>query len=130
MSSFQKCSATTADGTPCKMTEETPGLGLCRFHNPANADKWKAARIRGGKARSFKSPILTDLENMACEPEDILNIVTVAMHLVIDRRMVPGAAQAIASLGSTALKAHEVINIQRRIEELERRLEEKDVINV
>ncbi len=111
------CTATRADGTPCK-GRALPGRSLCWAHSPDHQAKAVEARRKGGSNRSNASRAK---KHMSREVRDIVQIVEAAMGGVLQSKITPPQAQAVASLAGAWVKLHELGEMESRLRDLEER---------
>ncbi len=116
---MKQCTATRANGQRCKAQVLTEG-DLCFIHNPANQDRIDEARRRGGKN---KGNTTRAQKRMPREVREIVAIVEAAMGGVLQSRITPSQAHAVASLAGAWVRLHEIGELTQRLEELERRAE-------
>jgi len=118
-----KCTAITQGGTRCRGIA-IDDSGFCYAHHPEHADARRRAAHKGGKRGGRGRPI-AELGALRDENQDI-------RRRLLDGELLPGvAAVAIQSLNTdiravgATLKAKEQEELEGRLEELERVLEQK-----
>jgi hypothetical protein len=118
------CSATNAQGKPCRMA---PVAGsdpaLCFTHSPARAPERARARKRGGEAR--RTPVLYALGPEALPLRDVASIQQLLETTVHETRALPPGherSRAIGSLLMLALKALETGELEARLAALEEQI--------
>ncbi len=114
--SKRTCSGVRPDGSPCSATPTASGL--CFAHDPKLRQKTAEGRRAGGHNRSNASRAR---KAMGREVRDIVQIVEAAMGGVLQSRITPPQAQAVASLAGAWVKLHEHGELEARLQALEER---------
>ncbi len=100
-----RCAGLKRDGSQCTATVEPP-QSYCWWHDPANADKRRAAARRGGKAKANR-----EIANLKKQLEDLADDV---LEGGVDR--------------AAAIVVNQIINTRARLIELERKVKEQDEV--
>jgi len=121
VSKQRTCEARRHNGEPCRMPP-LQGSRFCWAHDPSKAKERAEARKRGGfmahrPAGDVGEVDLRDVRSVLALIERAIRD-TLALKNSVPRN------RAIGSLAATALKALEIGELERRIEALERALEE------
>jgi hypothetical protein len=115
----KRCKATTVSGAPCSAQPVRPS-GYCYWHDPgASADRAEGRR-QGGKARSNASRARKRMAAEALTPGELQGYVAVALKGVMVGSITPGVANAVASLARAVVAVREAVELESRLEELER----------
>jgi hypothetical protein len=118
----RKCSRIKPGGQRCR-ANALPGGKLCFFHAPDRAGERQRARRVGGKKAHQKAAVLPaqtpdlPLQNAA----DVTRALAGTVNEVRTGRVDVKVANCIGYLCGLLLKAHEVGELQRRLETLEQR---------
>jgi tRNA nucleotidyltransferase (CCA-adding enzyme) len=107
-----RCAGLKRDGGQCTATVE-PLQSYCWWHDPANADKRKAAARRGGKAKANR-----EIVNLKKQLEDLVAD-------VLEGRVERGTAAVVNQLLNTELRA---IELERKIREQDEVLERLETL--
>lgn len=116
-----KCSAITRAGNQCR-SKPLPGKTWCMSHDPALADKRREANRAGGAARSNARRAAKAWAAIGKEigNEDLPAILRSCMVAVRDKSMEPNQANAIATLARTSVQITGDLELEARIQELEK----------
>lgn len=114
---MNQCTATRVDGSPCQ-ANALPGRDRCWAHAADTRAKASAARKAGGHG---KSNTARAQKRMPREVRDIVAIVEAAMGGVLQNRIKPSQAHAVASLAGAWVRLHEHGELEQRLAELEER---------
>jgi hypothetical protein len=117
VSSRELCTATRADGQPCR-APALPGSGYCLNHDPNRAAERQAARERGGRNRA-DAVRLGKLVPPRLLP--IYGLLEAALREVHDGTLDPRAATAMASLGRALVAVLTAGELEGRVRDLEAR---------
>lgn len=112
-----KCSGITKAGNRCNRPALT-GEPFCLMHSPAAAEVRREASRRGGKARSHQARARKQLPE-ALPPDELNAWLSVAFLQVLDGRLEPKVATALATLARTMLTIREASELEERLRELE-----------
>ena len=104
------CTATKRDGGPCTLPANGPH-GLCRAHDPKNAERRRKGASRGGRAKASR------------ELPAIKSLLADLTERVLSGELETGRAAVANQLVNTRLRAIEQERKIRETEELEERLE-------
>ncbi len=115
---MKQCTATRANGQRCKAQVLTDGE-LCFIHNPANQDRIAQARRKGGKN---KGTAARAQKRMPREVREIVAIVEAAMGGVLQVKISPSQAHAVASLAGAWVRLHEIGELALELEEIKAQL--------
>ena len=114
-----RCEATRRDGQPCE-AQALPGRTLCWAHEPELRGRAREANAAGGRNRSNAS------RAARYAPRDLQGLVRQLLESVGEVHrgdLDPKRAQAMASLAGAVVRAYQVGEIERRLEELESRMD-------
>ena len=99
-----QCAGTKRNGLPCTASVEAEQGGLCRWHDPANAQARQQAASRGGKAKA--------------------NPLTRTLHRQLEKLTEDVAAGALAPYKAAVIV--QALNTRIRLVEVERRVAEQE----
>lgn len=122
-STARACRALNKAGRPCQ-AHALPGSEWCLHHDPALELDRRAARIAGGKARQGRriGPVGPPAERVQLETvRDVVKLIEQEVNETLQLERSLNRARTIGYLAAVASKAIEISEIERRIEELERR---------
>jgi hypothetical protein len=109
------CSATKLDGDPCTRPP-MPGSTLCRFHTPHIAAELGR---KGGRSRAV---YLGEPVELPTTPADARQLLATTLVEVKNGKLDPRIAQAVVGCISQLLKAMELEDVVRRVEELKKKM--------
>lgn len=111
------------NGVPCN-SHSIRGEDFCFFHNPNISDEEKrAAQAKGGKNNGFKQS--EPLEPMKLETiKDVVILLAETINGVRVGSVDIRVANCLGILSGHLLKAMEISNFERRIDEIEEKIEE------
>ena len=115
------CSATRRDGQRCT-ARALPGGRQCFAHDPAYAERRKAASATGGRNKATSVRVARRLPRDVRDVLDTLLTVLAELH---DGSLEPRIGSAMAGVSSTILKAYEVANLEERLARLEEKLHDR-----
>ncbi len=127
MPESRQCSATTKAGTRCRLLA-IDALGLCNQHHPEYAGLRQRNAAKGGRSggRGRSSPASAELRRLAARLEELA-------EACVQGRLDPKAGAVASQLygqSRAALRdsvsAHEIEDLERRLERLEDTLEERN----
>src|SRR5215831_6362182 len=110
------CRAKTKAGKRCKAVATE--RGLCAFH----ADPQRAAhlgRLGGQKNRRYRLPLGAEQPRVPQSAKEVKEMLAEAMAGLHAGRLEPRVGSVMAHLGTSLLKAFEVVDLERRIGALE-----------
>lgn len=113
-----KCSATNKDGTPCSGQHFRDGW--CRWHHPEQADQMRAARVKGGLARSNKARARKALPDGLKTMTEIQALLCLTLSGVLTGRIEPGVGNAVANIARAIRDVGGAAEIEARLAALER----------
>jgi len=113
-----KCKMQKSDGTMCK-SHPMHGSDYCYFHNPEiSTSERKAAQAKGGKQRGVY--VRHPLKSLRLEgARDVVHLLADTICKVRSGTLDVRTANCIGILGSQLLKAMELSDLERRVEEIE-----------
>jgi len=114
-----RCTASTTAGSPCSAQPVRPD-GYCYWHSPALAAERDAARRRGGSARSNQARAKKQIPE-AMSVEDLAGWLSLLFTSVMAGRIEPKIGTACAAIARTMDELRKTTELERRLEELERR---------
>jgi len=116
----QRCTGTTRAGNPCQAFVVADSL--CQAHHPNRADAHRAAMRKGGEARSAvrRAARLWADKGEQIEPANLPAMLRATMVDVRVGTIEPAVATAIATLAKTSVALAHDMDMERRLEELER----------
>lgn len=116
-----KCSGITKAGKPCRGVP-VHGSQWCMSHNPDMQSQQSENRRRGGEARSNARRAIRQWAEFGKElgNEDLPSIIKSSMYAVKIGELEPAQAQAIAALARTANQLTADLELEARIQELEK----------
>ena len=118
-----QCSFVKSDGSRCGAN----ALGsstFCYFHDPAVADERAAARVRGGRNRRPGTLPADGPDFNLQSADDVVQMLERSVNEVARGRLDRRVANSVGFLAATLLKAIEVAGIERRVADIESRLNE------
>jgi hypothetical protein len=117
----RKCSELKTDGTPCN-GNALAGKAYCWSHDPELAEQRAAGARRGGEARSNARRAARQWAAIGEQltSADLPSILKACMFSVKSGTMEPSQAQAIAALAKTSVSITNEIELEQRLEVLER----------
>ena len=120
---MNRCRGVKRDGSLCTVTVE-PRQTYCWWHDPANAEERKRAASRGGKRAGRGRPV-AELARLGARFEELADMV---LRGEVDRADGAVAGQLLNGARACTrdgLKAKEVEELERRLEELEEIMQRK-----
>ena len=120
---MNRCPGVKRDGSLCTVTVEPPQT-YCWWHDPANAEERKRAASRGGKRAGRGRPV-AELARLGARFEELADMV---LRGEVDRADGAVAGQLLNGARACTrdgLKAKEVEELERRLEELEEIMQRK-----
>jgi hypothetical protein len=109
------CGGTKRDGSPCTATVQPPQR-FCWWHDPANAQQRRRAASKAGKSKPSRELVVIK-QRLSDLADDVL-----------EEKVDKGAAAVAGQLLNTYLRAVSVELKVREAEDLERRMEELEVL--
>ncbi len=115
------CTSTRTDGQPCT-ARALPESAYCFAHDPAVRQRRIEGNRRGGQAKSNAARAARQWAAIGREvpDEDLPAVIKALIFSVRSGAVEPAVATCIAGLAKTALQLHSDIDLERRIEALER----------
>ncbi len=115
------CKAIKTDGSPCQSAILKDGE-FCYFHDPAiNKEAKKTAQSRGGKhSHHTMAPVPAIPLH---ETQDVVILLSQVINEVRTGALDPKLANCIGYLAGQLTKAMEVSDLERRMEEIEKKLQ-------
>jgi hypothetical protein len=120
-----QCVAARADGSPCR-ARPLPGKDRCAFHDPDMKARRDAGRVAGGRARAKKAAVLPEgapdakLGTIA----EVAELLGLTINQLRKGQLDAKLANAVGYLAGVLVTAIKQGDLERRIEEIERRLAE------
>jgi hypothetical protein len=114
------CTATKRNGEPCTLPSNGSS-GLCWAHDPKNADKRRKGQSRGGKSKPSK-----EVQSIKARLSDLANSVLLGNTDRADAAVVSQIWNTYLRAVSVELKIREQIELEARLEELEKLLEARE----
>lgn len=112
------CQAKKADGAGCQAAA-LPDSEFCFFHDPGQAEKRHDARSFGGSQNRMKT-LSADHPDMKVEScQDIVKLMTETINQVRKGDLDPRVANAVGYLANVLIKALDVGDLEKRMEDLE-----------
>lgn len=125
MTKPKPCAAVRADGTPCK-GRARPKTSTCLFHDPKAQAQVQAARLAGGQARADAlktEKAIAEAPSVSLkEKNEVLEVLGDTATKVRRGQMGPRTGHVIGYLCSVALKALEEHDSDKKLTELEKRV--------
>jgi len=122
------CAFCKPDGTTCKATAQATSE-LCFFHDPVKAEERKEARRRGGRRNrgAAVQPLPGADEDLPLTSvADVVALLGQTVNQVRKGQMDAKTGNCLAVLSGCLLRALEGNELAKQIEELRRRLDERD----
>ena len=117
-----KCSFIKSDGTRCN-ANAIKGSNLCINHNPEYAEIKSLAVIKGGTNRR-EPPTSFGEDIVVNNPDDIMKLLANTLNLVWTGQMsTNNVSGSIGFLCRIFLDAYDKAELEKRIEEIEKKLE-------
>lgn len=115
-----RCRGIKADGTACEATPQA-GSPFCFFHDPEKSEERAIARRQGGLERSKGLAAVPEHEPdlPLASARDVVQLLGDTLARVRKGTLDPRIANSIGYLATVALRAHEVGDLEERIERLE-----------
>lgn len=117
----ERCDALTKRGQPCK-GRPLPGKRHCLAHDPTYAEARREGSLKGGAARATARRAVKQWAALgaALGDDDLPAILKSCMFAVRAGKMTPGEANAIATLARTSVQITGDLELEARIQELEK----------
>lgn len=128
MPSKRICAFCKTDGTTCRATAQATS-DYCFFHDPEKAVQRKEARKRGGKRnrQAAVQPLPGAAEDLPlASVADVVALLAQTVNQVRKGQMDAKTGNCLAVLSGCLLRALEGNELAKQIEELRRRLDERD----
>jgi hypothetical protein len=116
----KQCSGITKDGTRCARSAEGPS-GLCWLHDPTRSDERKRTASKAGKAKPNK-----EVATIKDRLESLADGVLLGTTHRADAAVVSQVWNTYLRAVSVELKVREQIELEARLEELEKLLEARE----
>jgi hypothetical protein len=114
------CTATKRNGEPCTLPSNGSS-GLCWAHDPKNAEKRRKGQSRGGKSKPSK-----EVQSIKARLSDLADSVLLGNTDRADAAVVSQIWNTYLRAVSVELKIREQIELEARLEELEKLLEARE----
>ena len=115
-----KCSHTLVNGQKCKAYAIDDGSGLCINHNPETRNIKRMAVVNGGKAPKtarLKNRLpAVPIEN----PRDLVTFLASLINELRTNKIEPKKAATLSYIGANLIKAMELVELNDRIEKVEK----------
>jgi hypothetical protein len=112
------CNATKPDGSNCQAASLSDS-GFCYFHDPAQAQKRKAAQAEGGRQQRMKTLDVTEPDVNVEDCGDAIALISETINQVRKGKIDPRVANSVGFLANILIKAVERNKLEARIEHLE-----------
>jgi hypothetical protein len=116
----QLCTAIKRDGSPCTLPSTGPD-GLCWAHDPKNAEKRRKGQSRGGRSKPSR-----EVQAIKARLSDLADSVLLGNTDRADAAVVSQILNTYLRAVSVELKVREQMELEARLEELEKLLEARE----
>jgi hypothetical protein len=113
-----RCGTTNKDGSPCNARPWKDDL--CRWHHPEAQAAIREGRRKGGRAKSNRARARRQYLDGNLSLPEIQGLLSDALRQLLTGDLEPGRAQAIASLGRVLLAISQSVELEVRLQALER----------
>lgn len=117
-----QCQATTKDDRPCK-APILPGESWCFNHHPDMVERRRAARVKGGKARSNMARAAKTFSDKPLTTAELIKTLSQAIRQTAAGGMEPNIANSLSGLARAIASIRETAELEERIADLERNAE-------
>jgi hypothetical protein len=113
------CEAVTGNGRPC-LAKAQKERSYCFFHDPAEAEKRRAAQVRGGQGNhKTMVPMTSLLESVPVNKSDLIALYAAMINGIFRAELHPNSARAVGYIANGMAKAMDDRDLREQLRDLQ-----------